>query len=129
MNDCMWAAFCLNEEGEKFKNILMNHQIPKRQTIVESVRTRLEHLKSIALGFCGISLWHNWDTESWIFSSRLCKPDFKISQTLPAEMANRITGTTVSVGATIRESTETDVHVFSDSVLCVGGHNAIANEA
>ena len=73
MNDCMLAVFCLSEEGEKFRVILVNHQIHK---------------------------------------SRLCKLDFKTSQTLPKslwdfivpELANRILDKIVSVGATNRES-------------------------
>ena len=47
----------------------MNHQVPKTQTITEAARTRLEHLTNDALEFCGISLWHNWDAESWNNSS------------------------------------------------------------
>ena len=50
----MWAVFYLGEEGEKLRRILMNHQIPKTQTIIEAVRTRLTHLKKQCLGI----LWN-----------------------------------------------------------------------
>ena len=54
MNACMWVAFYLGEEGEQFKRIVMNHQIPERQTIIEAVRTRLEHFKYNCLECCEI---------------------------------------------------------------------------
>ena len=68
--------------------------------------------------------------------SRLCKPDFKISQTLPQNSMEFHYGRTgkQSLGKmTLLEPPKesllkSDVHGFSDSVLCVGGHTAIANE-
>ena len=53
MNDSMWADFYLGKGGDKFKIIVINHQIPKAQTIIEVVRKRLEK-----------SLWQIGDTES-----------------------------------------------------------------
>ena len=43
MNDRMWDAFYFGEEGDKFKIIVVNHLIPKTQTMIGVVLTRLEH--------------------------------------------------------------------------------------
>ena len=65
----------------------------KNKTNIEAVRSRLELLKqSNAFQFCGISLCHNWDTESWTYLSLLELP---IGQLL-----------------------EREVHVFSGSAMC-----------
>ena len=64
MNDCMWAAFSLGDEGEQFKRIVMNHQFLQTQKIIEAVRTRLEQLINYALELCATWLWQNW-RESW----------------------------------------------------------------
>ena len=80
----------------------MNHQIPKTQTIIEAVRTRQERLKNNAFEFFGISLWHNWDTESW--------KNLSLLEQL--------------IGQQLR----TEVHVFSDSALCAGNKNAFPNQ-
>ena len=50
--DRKWAAFYLGEEGETFKRLVMSHQIPKTQPLIEAVRTRLEHLKHNVSEFC-----------------------------------------------------------------------------
>ena len=55
MNDCMWAVFQLDEESQKIKGIVMNHQSPKTQTFIETARISLEHLKNNALEFFGVS--------------------------------------------------------------------------
>ena len=44
----MSAVFCLSEEGEKFKKILVNHQIQKTQTIIETVQASLQDLTNVA---------------------------------------------------------------------------------
>ena len=54
MNDCMWAVFCLSEEGETFERVLVNHQIHKTQTIVDTVQARLQDVTNVAAKFCGI---------------------------------------------------------------------------
>ena len=44
------AAFYLGEEaGILFTGIVMNHQIPETQTVIEAVRTRLEPSRNNAL--------------------------------------------------------------------------------
>ena len=80
----------------------MNHQIPKTQTIIEAVRTRLEHLKNNAFKFFGISLRYDWDTESCNHSSLVEQPD----------------------GQQLR----TEVRVFSDSAMCAGNKKAYPNQ-
>ena len=69
-------------------------KIHKTQTIIETMRSRIQDLTNVAAEIYGISLWQNWQAESW----------------------NNLS---------LRKA----VHVFSDSVLCVGNNNAIANEA
>ena len=51
MNGCMWVVFCLGEEGESFKRDLVNHQIHKTQTIIETVRARHQDPTNVAA--CG----------------------------------------------------------------------------
>ena len=97
------STCCLSEEGEKFKQFLVNHQIDKTHTIIETVQARLQVLTNVATEFNGVSLWQNWQTEYWKHLSLLEPPK----------------------GSLLR----TCVHVLSDSPLCVGGHNATANEA
>ena len=94
MNDCVWAVFCLSEEIEKFKGILVDHKNHKTQTVIENVQARLQDLTNVAAEFNGISVWQNWQTEFWNNSCLMDSP-----------MGNLV---------------RTDVHVFSDSVLCVG---------
>ena len=62
MNGFMWAVFYLSEEGEQIKRIVVDHQIRKTQTIIETVQTRLEGVKNNASEFDGITLWQNWET-------------------------------------------------------------------
>ena len=61
-----------------------------------------EDLTNVAAEFYGISLLQNWQTEPWKFSQLESPP-----------------------GGLLR----TEVHVFSDYVLCVGNNSDIANEA
>ena len=51
LNDCVWAVFCLSEDGEKFNRIPVNLEFAEHTQL-----------------------------------SRLCKPDFKISQLLPHKL-------------------------------------------
>ena len=60
MNDCMWAAFYLGEEGENQDDWDESSSFFPKQTLIEAVRT-----KNNALEFCRISSRQNWDTESW----------------------------------------------------------------
>ena len=89
---------------ENVKIIIVNHQIRKTQTIIETVQAKL----SRSHRRCRRFLW-----------------DF-----IMGELTNRILEICVfllepSTGSLLR----TDVRVLSESVLCVGGHNAVANEA
>ena len=87
----------------KIESIMVKNQIHETQTIVETAQASLQDLKNNASDFSGITLWQNWKTECWNNSSLLEWP----------------------TGNLLR----TEVHVFPDSVLCVGNHNAIANQA
>ena len=70
--------------------MLVNHQVRKTQTMIETVQARLEDLSNVAAEFDGFSLRQNWKTESW--------HDLSLLKSL--------------VGNLLR----TGVHVFSDSV-------------
>ena len=65
MNDCTWAVLNLGEECEKFTSILVNHQIQKIQTIMETLQARRQDITNDAAELYGISLWQDWQTESW----------------------------------------------------------------
>ena len=92
MDDNMWAVFCLSEERRKVQDHLVNHQMIKTSTIIETVQARLQDFTYVAADFKWISLRKNWKTESW----------------------NNTTLLELPTGNLLR----TDVHVFSDSVLC-----------
>ena len=103
-NDCMWSVFCASEESEKFQGkILVDHQIHKTHTIIETVQARLQDLTNVATEIDGISSWQHWQTESW-------KP---LSLSEPPK------------GSLLRSV----VHEISDSALCVGSHTATEKEA
>ena len=53
MNDCMWAFFHLSAEGDTFKKMLVNHQLHKTQTILETVQARLQDLTNVAADIYG----------------------------------------------------------------------------
>ena len=55
MNYCMWAVFYPSEEDEKIKKILVNHQIRKTQTIIETVQAKYRDLTNVAAEFYAIS--------------------------------------------------------------------------
>ena len=55
MNDCMWAVFYLSEEGDTRERILVNHQIHRTQTIIETAHARPQDLTNVAAEFSAIS--------------------------------------------------------------------------
>ena len=65
-------------------------------------------------------------------SLKLRKPDFKTSQTLPQNSLKFHCCKTGKQNPGIKyihwNLLRTNVHVFSDSVLCLGNNNAIANQ-
>ena len=95
MNHCMWAVLHLGKDGDEFGRILKNLEVRKVQTIIETVQAQMDNLIY---------------RDSEVFGSSSVPELFDYGWTHISV-----------IGQPIGELLNTEVFVFSDSVLCLGG--------